>query len=376
MTIKSDSTDGVENFLDFKLTGGRFELVGFPLDAMGELVNYQRLLLEVAKDLWRLKNPTKKSVPAHFEEKFRLGLKMVQDGSARPIAVRPRELDLPNQPDILTESKEFINRAFERIVQDFELPAGISPETISAFRAMARELTDTETYHFREGTERVVKYDRRLRKRLLAKLDEPLPRIQGVLVGNIKSLDPYDQKFVLLTTAGDEVTGIYSDHARFGELHDAMDVPKDAAWVRLWCEYDIKRGKRKDRVQHIYDVGTFEMFDIQKGPLSNDFAELASLNAGWLEGDGEVIDLAPIEFARDLLAQVAAQHLEVPAVFPTEDGGVQLEWLSPQRHMAITVEPDLKIEAFVLNVLAERSELESPVGILAVADFIRRHIDA
>ncbi|RKO26127.1 hypothetical protein D7Z96_05115 [Pseudarthrobacter phenanthrenivorans] len=375
MTSETVAADGVENFLDFKLYGGRFELDGFPLDAMGELANYQRLLFEVAKDLWRLKNPSKKALPHHFEDHFRLGLTVVLNGSARPVAVRPRELGLQGQPDLLTESKEFINAAFEKIVQDFELPAGLSPGTISAFKAIARDLDATESYQFRYDTDAVVTYNPRLRRRLLEQLDDTLPKTKGVLVGNIKSLDPFDQTFVLRTWAGDEIPGEYSDVSRFEDLHEAMNLPTDARWVRLWCEYAVKHGKRKSRVVRIHDVENFESFDVQKGPLSVDLAELASLNAGWLDGDGEIIELPPIEFARDLMGALQAERLPQPAVFPTEEGGVQMEWLSQQRHMAITVEPDLAIEAFALDASAERRELANPVGIAAVSDFVRRHLN-
>lgn len=376
MTSESDPQTEVENFLDFKLSGGRFELEGFPLDAMGELANYQRLIFEVAKDLWRRDHPGKKSVPRHFENQFRLGLKVVQDGSARPIAVRPRQMDIPGQPDLLTASKEFINKAFEQIVLNCKLPSGISDETISAFRTIARDLSDTESYHFREGTKNTVVYDPRIRRRLLKNLNNPLPRLNGVLVGNIKSLDPFDQTFTLLTISGDEVPGRYTDNSRFEELHEAMNLPTDAAWVRLWCEYDVKHLKRKDRIQFIYEVETFESFDIQKGVLSAELAALASLNTGWLDGDGEVIGLASIEFARDLLTNINGKYSDVPAVFPTEDGGVQLEWLSPKRHLAITIEPNLNIEAFVLDVSSNLRELTNPVGIIEVIRFIERHIDA
>ena len=251
MTSEGVPAEAAENFLDFKLSGGRFEVDGFPLDAMGELAHYQRLLFEVAKDLWRRKNPGKKALPPHFENAFRLGLKVVYNGSTVPVAVRPRELGLRGQPDLLTESREFISAAFEKIVQDFALPEGISEATVGAFKAIARDLDPTESYQFRQGAQGAVIYNRRLRRRLLENLDDTLPTVQGVLVGNIKSLDPYDQTFVLLTVAGDEIPGSYSDVSRFEDLHEAMNLPVDATWVRLWCEYAVKHGKRKDRVVRI-----------------------------------------------------------------------------------------------------------------------------
>lgn len=374
MTSERVPDDGIVNFLDFALSGGRFEVEGFPLDAMGELANYQRLLFAVAKELWHRKHPDRKAVPKHFEDQFRLGLKVVHEGSAVPVAIRPPELDILGQPDLLTESKEFINAAFEQVVQSFELPSGLSDSTISAFKAVARDLSATESYRFRDGTPEQVIYNTGHRRRLLERLEDALQTVTGVLVGNIKTLDPYDQTFVLLTAVG-EVGGKFSDASIFEDLHDAMDLPQDATWVRLWCTYEVKQDKGKDRVVRINDVDTFESFDVQKGPLPVDLAELASLNRGWLDGDGAIIELPPIEFARDLLGSLMQEQLVQPAVFPTEEGGVQLEWLSPERHLAITVEPDLVVEAFVLDTSADRRELANPVGIAGVSDFVRRHLN-
>ena len=60
--------------------------------------------------------------------------------------------------------------------------------------------------------------------------------------------------------------------------------------------------------------------------------ELRKLRDGWLEGKGK----APSENALDTVERVFDIHLsgvkESPRVYPTPEGGVQLEWFFKERH--------------------------------------------
>ena len=66
-------------------------------------------------------------------------------------------------------------------------------------------------------------------------------------------------------------------------------------------------------------------------------AELGKLKAGWLDGKG----IAPSQAALDTLAGVMDEFLsgvsESPRVFPTLEGGLQMEWFLQRRHH-VTVE--------------------------------------
>ena len=73
-----------------RFEGGRFDEAGYPLDALGELVRYERLVVEVARGLWMDKHPTRKRAPRHFDNALRLRLSAVEDGSVIPVLKRAR----------------------------------------------------------------------------------------------------------------------------------------------------------------------------------------------------------------------------------------------------------------------------------------------
>lgn len=53
--------------------------------------------------------------------------------------------------------------------------------------------------------------------------------------------------------------------------------------------------------------------------------EVCSLEAGWLDGEGEAVDVNPAWVEQVVIALMNA-GLSKPAIFPTSDGYVQLEW--------------------------------------------------
>ena len=68
-------------------------------------------------------------------------------------------------------------------------------------------------------------------------------------------------------------------------------------------------------------------------------AELRRLRPGWMDGEG----VAPSSGALDVVERALDSHLadlvESPQVFPTLDGGVQLEWFLQDRyHVAVEID--------------------------------------
>jgi hypothetical protein len=60
--------------------------------------------------------------------------------------------------------------------------------------------------------------------------------------------------------------------------------------------------------------------------------ELSKLEHGWLDGYGEVIHPDNIENAKLFIEFAGISEF---AIFPTESGGVQLEWVSSNKYMEI-----------------------------------------
>lgn len=70
--------------------------------------------------------------------------------------------------------------------------------------------------------------------------------------------------------------------------------------------------------------------------------ELTALEPGWLDGSGARVTAAVVDHAKELLAAVTAPDRHTLGVFPTEEGGVSLEWFDADLQVLTTaeVEPD------------------------------------
>src|SRR2546425_11712784 len=62
--------------------GQRFKDHALDLSALDELVQFQKIVTETAKALWLAANPDRERLPKHFEERIRLCLRKIEEGSA------------------------------------------------------------------------------------------------------------------------------------------------------------------------------------------------------------------------------------------------------------------------------------------------------
>ena len=102
------------------------------------------------------------------------------------------------------------------------------------------------------------------------------------------------------------------------------NAPSLSPSLRVWVEERQKELSARNAATNAH-----------AGALSQ-LSELRELPAGWLDGTGD----APSRGACDAVGEVLKTHLSgvsvSPEVYPTPDGGIQLEWLIRNRH-SITV---------------------------------------
>jgi hypothetical protein len=97
------------------------------LQALGELSQFQKMVAETAKTLWRAANPNRERLPSHFEERVRLCLRRIEDGSATaPLEVFIEENDQRTfwgpEPVEIKDAVKLAHEVFEAIGADAQLP--------------------------------------------------------------------------------------------------------------------------------------------------------------------------------------------------------------------------------------------------------------
>src|SRR5208283_3382576 len=111
-------------------------------DALEELIRYRELLVNVAKVLWRRRNPGRERLPRNFEESLALKFYEVQPNCATiPLArLVPVENDRPLFPieDELDEAVGLVTRTIEDAGQDQMIPEEFPKELLSLFEDYGR----------------------------------------------------------------------------------------------------------------------------------------------------------------------------------------------------------------------------------------------
>ena len=129
--------------------GQRFRDHALDLSALTELSRFQKMVAETAKALWRTSNPDRKYLPRHFEDRTRLCLRKIEEGSA----VAPLEvyIEEPEEPELFepepTEIKEAIDLAhkvYRAVDRDEPLPENFPKALVSEYERWGQELEDDD----------------------------------------------------------------------------------------------------------------------------------------------------------------------------------------------------------------------------------------
>jgi hypothetical protein len=111
----------------------------------------------------------------------------------------------------------------------------------------------------------------------------------------------------------------------------------------------------ENRVRRIQAVHYVDL--IEDGPdverLSGRLSEFKSLNKGWLEGAGEPVNEEAAKVSLDLAKFINASF-EGVRVYPTPQGGVQLEYDVDDVDVTIRVSSSRKIEMHALDLQTDR----------------------
>ncbi|CAB4897690.1 unannotated protein [freshwater metagenome] len=328
-----------------RLTGGRFDdasagaEVGFPLEVITELARYERLLIQVARGIWKNTHPKRIRAPKRFDQKLRLRLVTVDRGSVMPVLAPNEQLADPQlfDPDGLYQrSHELVADALAAVVDEKPLPADFPLEATASLVQFGSSFRDDERCTLRRRSGGAVTYSQAARRHLVKITAEDNIQIDGELVGRVTQLRPNLQDFHFLIRGGARVTGKYHQQSRFEELRPVVDADDKAAFVRLACTFS------KDslgRVAAIDDVREVETVVGSEDAMAAELRGLLELEAGWHDGAGAAPTEAAVEWARDFAAELNVST-DALGLFPTLEGGVLAEMQIDARRWSLEVEPD------------------------------------
>ncbi|WP_369024083.1 hypothetical protein [Nocardia cyriacigeorgica] len=326
----------MREFGAIKFEGGRYDdHPGFPIFAMAELQRYAKLVSSVAHALYMEQNPERQRVPQGFADTLDLRLVRVDRGSVVPVL----EWSAPEQEvmgfvDVYDDARELIDETFREIAESGRIPSSFPAKAIGNLAQFGRSLRDGESIVLGRNPDRPSVVNGPVRERLgeLANLDTI--DVERVFIGRITGLRSQPQHQFDLVLAGPEkkrMDGTFVDPAMFDLLEEFMGY----AGTAPLCSISVLGQRQFNGELTVTDVLAIEA--ALPPDWASRVAELAEIRDGWLETTTRAPTVESIDLLEVLLAKCVDAGVPRPLMFPSGEGGIQLEW----RERAATVEVEI-----------------------------------
>jgi hypothetical protein len=202
--------------------GERFKDHALDLMALAELSQFQRLIAETAKTLWRTQNPDRERLPKRFEDRTRLCLRRIEEGSA----VAPLEVYVEDEeegylqeeigeelrfdgPAELIEAVELANEVFEALDEEKPLPERFPRSLLPDYQKWGRSLAEDEEIEIQREGSRTSRTNRRNIDRITELIETP-HEASIELVGTVFEANVESSQFQIEATDGRKVPVSFS----------------------------------------------------------------------------------------------------------------------------------------------------------------------
>lgn len=306
------------------------------MEVLKDLAALEEMIIEVAKWAYLHDHPDRKRSPRGFTSGISLKMTGVGDGSAVPmIALFAATTALfADQNQIYFEqARNRIVRAIDAAARDEPITEYLPESLLGYFDRIGRSLREDESMEFdpsnAEHPGRLTKATRR--KLLLASGHVQEMTEEVALRGAIPEADQDTMSFTLQVINGPKV------RATAGSQHlqtviDAFNGYRTGTRVLL---HGVARYNRFNRLQSIEAVEHVSLLD--PNDIASRLDEFRSLKSGWLNGRG----VAPAPEGLDWLTRTFEghypDHLPLPYLYPTAEGGVRAEWSVPPYEISLEV---------------------------------------
>lgn len=317
--------------------GGRFDSgLGMPVDALPDLAAYAEILTDIAKSLFKQRNPDRRRVSRGFEERLQLRITSVEASSSQ-VAVLTRRVPDGQLPlrDEYDDARDLLAEAVAAVAEGRDLPTTFPTSALSKFSRLGQNLEPGEHIAFARFGGGEAVYDRAIRTRLV-ELGGRSYAARDEFVGYVADLNSQTGRFELRLVDGSAALGgEYGAH--WEGLHSAQGSPPESGQrVRVHADAEFTSSGQPQRFLVIHEVTVLDTWEWAEARL----AELGSIESGWFDGEhGEPIDERVFDAVGDFFTLLVERGAPPPHLFPTPEGGLQAEWRTASMTVSVEFEP-------------------------------------
>lgn len=332
-----------QTFARLRFTGARYTGTVFPVEVLPELAAYRDLILTIARTLYLDDHPQRRKVPRGFEASLGLVLAGVEGGSAVPVLARVAVAGAATLPIAMTtyfdEARNLVEQAALCASAHQGLPARLKAKVSPKFGMFGRSLAANERIYLSgPASETPAPYDIEVRKEIMLSLaHEYLEDVS--YVGEITAADRRTRDFKLTTVEGQVIPFKLDSQSQVKNLYQ---------WLADQPSVILKGQalRRRDGALLDFEVASVALVEEDLGvatptaatmPIADQFATIAQLETGWLDGRGYAYDRGTLDTICALLQRwIELYELPWPFIYPTAENEVRVEWPSPAWDVVIT----------------------------------------
>jgi len=198
-----------------RFKGTRFRGHALDLSALAELSQFQRLVAETAKAMWYAAHPDRERLPGHFEERTRLCLRQIADGSAvAPLEVWIEESDQQElfepEPKEVNQAIGLAHEVFDAVERDSPLPERFPKHLVSEYAKWGQSLGKDEEMELVPPGRQPARVSPRYHERLTRFAETPYEDAAEVS-GEVFEADVRQRRFQLWREDGTSVSVSFTD---------------------------------------------------------------------------------------------------------------------------------------------------------------------
>lgn len=358
-----------------RLVGKRFDDHTIPLEMLKDLAVLEEFLIAVAKWIY-VQDNSRQRTPKGFTSPLTLALAEVKKGSACPAIVI--EYEDPSAGLFPAANEDFFYRAADAIGRAIDAAEHNEPITqlpanlLGYFDRFGRGLRDGEILEFFPGQARPARLTKLTRRRLLLASQNEEITEEVTVRGLVSELDQAKMSFELQLPTGRKITSSV-DAIHLDTILEATSGYRKGVKVSISGVARFDRHERLDSFDMIEDAVIIDTND----PLAR-IDDLRLLKPGWLDGIGAVPSKSEFDWLESFFASSYPATLPTPYIYPTEDGGILLEWRTANQDMSMDIDLGARqgdVHCFNTQTkqeIAEVFDLSDPEHLQSLIDLISK----
>jgi hypothetical protein len=366
-----------KTLIEPRFVGVRFEDHTIPLELLKDLAVLEEFVIAVAKWIY-VQDNGKLRTPKGFTQPLTISLSSISEGSAIP-AIKIDYVDATAGLFPAANEAYFhkaviaIGKAIDAAEHKEQIIDHVPAELLGYFDRFGRGLREGEVLEFFPGAQRPARLTKLTRRRLLLASQNEELSDEITIRGMVSEVDQGKMSFELQLAGGKKVAA-KMDAIHLDTILEATRGYRSGVKVSVSGVGRFDRNERLQSLDLIEDAVIIETND----PLAR-IDELRLLKAGWLDGRGFVPDVSGFSWLERFFRESYPLTLPAPYIYPTEEGGVQLEWRTGNQDVSLEIDLSSHIgelhgfntqtyeDEFITLKLGDKNGIENLVAFISKA---------